>query len=291
MRHETILLSVPGTDAPTELVAYVPDNFPELGTDRQRPALILCPGGGYRCLSPREGEPVALRFLGLGYAVFLLRYHVAPQVRYPIPQRQLLAAIDHVRTNCGLYHINPHAIIPMGFSAGGHLACSAATMWNKPEIYRALKKKSGAFRPDGAILCYPVITSGPMAHRPSIEQLLGEQYEEKKDAVSLEKRVSRKTPPIFLWHTADDTTVPVENALLLAEALHAKGVSVECHIYPHGSHAQSLADRTVFSSENLWQLSVPCSIWVERCDAWLQRNFVLEPRPPLSRAAEREERP
>ncbi len=274
MRHEVVLLSVPGTSAPTELVTYVPDHLPELGENRLRPALILCPGGGYHCLSPREDEPVALRFAGLGYAVFVLHYHVAPQVRFPIPQRQLLAAIDHVRTNSPAYHVDPHAVIPMGFSAGGHLACCAATLWNKPEIYRPLKKKSSAFRPDGAVLCYPVITSGPMAHRPSIERLLGEQYEEKKELVSLEKRVTRKTPPIFLWHTADDTTVPVENALLLERAMRAKGLDVECHIYPHGSHAQSLADRTVFSPENLWQLSVPCAIWVTRCDAWLQRTFV-----------------
>lgn len=285
MRHETVLLSVPGTGSPTELITYVPDHFPELGEDRLRTALILCPGGGYHCLSPREDEPVALRFAGLGYAVFVLHYHVAPQARYPIPQRQLLAAIDHVRTNSAAYHVDPHAVIPMGFSAGGHLACSAATLWNKPEIYRPLKKKSDAFRPDGAVLCYPVITSGPMAHRPSIENLLGDQYEEKKDLVSLEKRVTRKTPPIFLWHTADDTTVPVENALLLESAMKAKGADVECHIYPHGSHAQSLADRTVFSSENLWQLSVPCAVWVARCDAWLQRTFSRE-LPPAGQQGE-----
>lgn len=285
MRHETVLLSVPGTSAPTELVTYVPDHFPELGKGRLRPALILCPGGGYHCLSPREDEPVALRFAGLGYAVFVLHYHVAPHVRYPIPQRQLLAAIDHVRTNSGAYHVDPCAVIPMGFSAGGHLACCAATLWNKAEIYRPLKKRAGAFRPDGAVLCYPVITSGPMAHRPSIQQLLGEQYEEKKDLVSLEKRVTGKTPPIFLWHTADDTTVPVENALLLERAMKARGLDVECHIYPHGSHAQSLADRTVFSPENLWQLSVPCAVWVPQCDAWLQRTFVHD-FPPAGRQNE-----
>ena len=143
MLHETILLTVPGGPEPARLVSYVPDSFPELGF-RPRPALIVCPGGGYEYRSDREGEPVALRFAGLGYAVFLLHYHVAPQARWPIPQRELLAAIDHVRTNCGRYHVDPQAVIPLGFSAGGHLAGCAGTMWNRPEIYRPLKKKSPA---------------------------------------------------------------------------------------------------------------------------------------------------
>ena len=139
MLHETVLLQVPGAEGPTELVTYVPGNFPELGLDRRRPGLIICPGGGYAFRSDREGEPVALRFAGLGYAAFLLNYHVAPQGRWPIPQRQLLAAIDHVRTNCDAYHVDPGAVVVMGFSAGGHLAGCAGTMWNKPEIYRPLK--------------------------------------------------------------------------------------------------------------------------------------------------------
>ena len=152
MLHETILLNVPGGTEPARLISYVPDNSPELNC-LPRPALIVCPGGGYEFLSDREGEPVALRFAGLGYAVFVLHYHVASQSRWPIPQRQLLAAIDHVRTNCQRYHIDPHAVIPLGFSAGGHLAGCAGTMWNRPEVYRPLKKKSPAFRPDGVILC------------------------------------------------------------------------------------------------------------------------------------------
>lgn len=273
MRHETILLDVPGAGGPTELISYIPDNFPELGMDRRRTALIICPGGGYAFTSDREGEPVALRFAGLGYAAFVLRYHTAPLGRYPIPQRQLLAAIDHVRTNSEQYHTKENGVVVMGFSAGGHLAACAGTIWNKPEIYRPLKKRSDAFRPDGMVLGYPVISGGPMAHRESFENLLGEQYEAKLSTVSLEKRVRKDTPPAFLWHTADDTTVPVENTLLFRDALQAKGIRHECHIFPHGLHGQSLADRTVFAHDRMWQISVPCAIWVERCDAWLQRNF------------------
>lgn len=273
MLYETVRLSVPGAEEAAELTAYAPDNFPELGRDRRRPALIICPGGGYEFLSDREGEPVALRFAGLGYAAFVLRYSIAPAGRWPIPQRQLLAAIDFVRSNCERYHVDPSAVIPMGFSAGGHLAGCAAVMWNKPEIYRPLRKKSPAFRPDGAILCYPVVTGGEMSHIRSFAALLGERYDELLETVSLEKRVTRKMPPVFLWHTADDITVPVENSLRLAQALEAKGVAHELHIYPHGLHGQSLADRTVFAPDQMHRLSVPCSVWVDHCDAWLQRRF------------------
>lgn len=178
MIHETIELVVPGADGGAPLTAYVPDNFPALGMDRRRPALIICPGGGYEHISDREAEPVALRFAGLGYAAFVLRYHVAPQGRWPVPQRQLLAAIDHVRVHCERYHVDPEKVIVLGFSAGGHLAGCAGTMWNKPEVYRALKKKSPAYRPDGMVLCYPVITSGPYGHRESFLNLLGERCDE-----------------------------------------------------------------------------------------------------------------
>ncbi len=273
MLHETVQLPVPGAQEAAELITYVPGNFPELGLDRQRPAIIICPGGGYRFLSDREGEPVALRFAGLGYAAFVLRYHVAPQARWPIPQRQLLAAIDYVRTNCGRYHVDPGAVIPMGFSAGGHLAACAGLLWNRQEVYRPLKKKSPAFRPDGVILGYPVITSGPMAHQESLENLLGERRDELSGVVSLEKRVKRSAPPFFIWHTADDTSVPVENSLLLEKALRAKGIDAELHIFPHGAHGQSLADHTVFTASQAWRMSVPCAGWVARCDAWLQSRF------------------
>lgn len=282
MLHETIPIAVPGADGPAELVTYAPGNFPELGLERRRPALIICPGGGYRFLSDREGEPVALRFAGLGFAAFLLRYHVAPLARWPVPQRQLLAAVAYVRDNCARYHVDPHAVAVMGFSAGGHLAGSAGLMWNRQELYRPLRHRPAAFRPDGVILGYPVVTGGAFARRESLENLLGERYGELLELVSLEKRVTRQAPPFFIWHTADDTCVPVENSLLLDRALRARGVESELHIYPSGGHAQSLADSAVFAPGEDWRVSAPCAVWVDRCAAWLRRHFgdyALTPHP------------
>ena len=279
MLHETIHLSVPDADGAAELITYAPDPSPELGEGRLRTAIIICPGGGYHFLSDREGEPVALRFAGLGYATFILKYHVAPQGRWPVPQRQLLAAIAHLRTNWERYHVNPAAIVAMGFSAGGHLAGCSGTLWNKVEVYRPLRKRPALFRPDGVVLCYPVITSGPAAHQGSIDNLLGNRREELEGLVSLENHVTKRSPPFFIWHTVDDTCVPVENSLLMEKALRARGVDVELRVYPHGTHGQSLADHTVFSPENQWMASAPCAVWVQHCDAWLQRHFGQHPAP------------
>lgn len=280
MRYETIPLPVPGAKQPTILTAYIPDNPPELGAHRKRTALIICPGGGYNHLSAREGEPVALRFAGLGYAAFVLAYQVEPVSRWPVPQRQLFAAIDHVRRHADVYQVRAEAVIAMGFSAGGHVAASAGTLWTNSEIIRPLHRPPAQLRPDGLVLCYPVITTGAMAHQPSIQNLLGSRYAELKYTASLERQVRRRTPPAFLWHTADDTAVPVENTLLFAAAMEAKGVPAEVHIYPHGRHGQSLADPSVYPPEKRWEISVSCAGWVEQCDLWLLRHFENVPSPP-----------
>ena len=103
--------------------------------------------------------------------------------------------------------------------------------------------------------------------------LLGERHDELVELVSLEKRVTRQAPPFFLWHTADDTCVPVENALLLDRALRARQVRSELHIYPSGGHGQSLADGTVYAPGEDWRASASCSVWVGHCADWLHRNF------------------
>lgn len=291
MIYESIQLTVPGADGPAELVVYAPGNFPEMGISRTRPGIIICPGGGYEFLSDREGEPVALRFAGMGYAAFVLYYHVTPQGRWPVPQRQVAAAIDYVRANCGRYHVKPHAIVTLGFSAGGHAAASGALLWNDPEVYEALGKEPEAYRPDGAVLCYPVVTGGPLAHRGSFVNLLGDRYDELLEKASLETRVTSETPPLFLWHTADDTCVPVENSLLLAEACTKAGVEAEVHLYPHGSHGQSLADRTVYAPGQTRTMSSLCAAWVQRCDEWLQRHFGDDAVPPVEFREEKVEKP
>ena len=252
----------------------------------RRPAVVVIPGGGYQKLAERETDPVAFEFFSAGFNTFILRYSIRdenhPEPLGLDPLAQASKALVTIRNNAAEWNTRENQVAVLGFSAGGHLAGCAGTMWNKPEVYRALKKKSPAYRPDGMVLCYPVITSGPYGHRESFLNLLGERCDELADTVSLEKRVTRKTPPAFLWHTADDTLVPVENSLLMVKALEAREVPCELHIYPHGRHGQSLADHTVYAEADMHRLSVSCGVWVERCDAWLRRRFLQKQEVPVN---------
>lgn len=174
-------------------------------------SVIICPGGGYQWLSPREGEPVAKAFAALGWKPWILYYSVAGpgEVLGTEPVKQAAEAVRMVRM---WEPENP--VFLCGFSAGGHVAASLGVMWNEPEIFS--KAQAESIRPDGLILGYPVISAGKYAHRESFEMLAGDDPEKQK-FFSLENHVDQDTPPVFLWHTAEDPAVPVENSLLFVK--------------------------------------------------------------------------
>lgn len=234
-----------------------------------RPAVVVCPGGGYRFVSPREGEPIAMQYLSMGYHVFVLRYTVAP-ARFPTALWQLALLMSQIREHSGEWAVDPEKIVVSGFSAGGHLACSLGVFWNQEFVYGPLGCRAGDIRPDGMILCYPVITSGPYCHAGSFEKLLGEEAgdEEKRRLVSLEKQVGPHTPSTFLWHTATDDTVPVENSLLLAQALSKHRVGLELHIYPTGGHGLSLATEDTSAGDER-RTEPRCQSWIRMAGEWL----------------------
>ena len=247
MQHEPIRLPVDyaahGIKAPKSvctLLPYAPPVYDE-SIDILRPAVIIFPGGAYRKLSAREGEPAATEFLAAGFSAFILRYTVADDGYFPCALIEAFEAVRYVREHANEYHIDPNRIWLLGFSAGGHAAAAAGVLWNHSFV-RALGYEGEMHRPDGMILCYPVITSGTYAHRDSFRNLLGRQYDEELLKLnSLELQVNRETPPTFLWHTATDRSVPVQNSLLFANALIAAGVETELHVYPRGDHALSTA--------------------------------------------------
>ncbi|MBQ7348198.1 MAG: alpha/beta hydrolase [Clostridia bacterium] len=228
------------------LKTYVSEDSPVLNLP-PRKAMIVCPGGGYEFLSVREAEPIAKKYFAEGMNVFVLYYSVAPNAKDFVPLIELAMAITHVRENCEKYHIDPDAVFVTGFSAGGHLAASSATLWNHKKVREALGidrglRKEGINRPTGTVLCYPVITAGEYAHKPSIAQLCGNQEVSdcERDVFSLEKQVEETTSPAFLWHTFTDQLVPVQNTLLYAEALTKHKVPFEAHVFPYGPHGLSL---------------------------------------------------
>ncbi len=250
MLYETIRLpvSTPGkSDHLATLTVYVPDSSIPIPADRLRPAVLVCPGGGYTNVSPREGEPVALAFATAGVCAFVLNYSCAP-ARFPQALCEALSAMAYMRENCEKFLINPNKITVCGFSAGGHLAASVGVFWNHPLVAPYLQKKGDAVRPDSLILAYPVILSQEHHHPGSINALLGEQGVQDPalvELVSLDKQVTAATPPTFLWHTAEDPIVPVQNSLAFAAALAAHSIPLELHIYPKGPHGLSLGNYVV----------------------------------------------
>jgi acetyl esterase/lipase len=260
------------SDFEPTLTAYLPDNTREVDLNYKRPTVIVCPGGGYVFTSDREAEPVALSFVGDNFNAFVLRYSVAP-ARYPQALLELSAAVAFVRRNAEKFNVDVDAITVCGFSAGGHLSASYGVFWDEAFIKEKLGIISGENKPNGMILAYPVITSDEFAHRGSFNGLLGDDAsKELEQKMSIEKQVSDKTPPAFIWHTFNDSCVPVQNALLLANALTEHNIPYELHIYPDGPHGLSLCD-SVTAGNNDSYINNHCKSWIYLCKEWLELNF------------------
>lgn len=219
-------------------------NSEELAISPRR-AVIVCPGGGYRMLSDREAEPIAVQFLAAGFATFILRYGVLENAADYRPLKEIALAMRYVREHAEKYNVDPDYVFTCGGSAGAHLAASIGVFWDHPVLAPLLVgAPRDIARPTGMILSYPVITTGRWTHRGSTNNLCGctEPSEAQRDKFSLEKHVSSTTPPAFLWHTFNDASVPVQNSLLFAEAMTAAGVPFEMHIYPAGPHGLALCN-------------------------------------------------
>lgn len=239
---------------------------------KERPLILLCPGGGYSYTSDREAEPLALAFLAKGYHTAILRYSCHPAT-YPTALLELGRSVLIIREHASEWHVKEDSIVIQGCSAGGHLAASFCCMWNESFMAEGLGVSSKeALRPNGLILCYPVITSGEFAHRDSFVKLLGDRYDELVDEVSLENRVSDSVPRTFMWHTFTDQSVPAENSLLFATALRKAGVSTELHIFPEGCHGLALASRLTLSMQEK-ELAPACEPWIDMACRWMEYYF------------------
>lgn len=256
---------------PVYLYTYAMEESPELPGSKKRPAVVICPGGAYRFKSDREAEIVAMRYLSKGVQAFVLQYSVAPS-RYPSAMLELASAVAYVRTHAKEYYVDPEKIVIAGFSAGGHLCACLGNLWDEPVISQVLGEQYQAqeWKPDGMILSYPVITMGEFTHEESRELLLGEDFtQDMVEKTSMEKRVSEKTVPAFLWHTQEDESVPVENSLEFAAALRKNKVPFELHIYEIGPHGLSLCDDTVDDGNRFFPADN--SNWMEMAIRWLKR--------------------
>lgn len=229
-------------------------------------AIVVCPGGGYGALAPHEGRDYALWLNELGIAAFVLKYRLGTAgYRHPAMLQDAARAVRTVRARAAEWGLDPKRVGIMGSSAGGHLASTLLTHFDAGDPTAADPIERQSSRPDLGILCYPVITMGEKTHGGSRRNLLGENPSpELVRSLSNELHVTRETPPTFLFHTAEDRAVPVENSLMFAEALARHGVPFALHVYPRGAHGIGLGTRQ-------WDPAARHP-WTQQCALWLKEQ-------------------
>ncbi|MCJ8163690.1 alpha/beta hydrolase [Pontibacter sp. E15-1] len=239
---------------------YLP--APEIATGT---AVLICPGGGYGILAAsHEGHDVAKKFKEQGIAAFVLKYRL-PDAKTSsdpsiAPLQDAQQALGMIRDSATAWHLNLNKVGIMGFSAGGHLAATVGTHFQKSYLPNAAKEAN--VRPDFMLLLYPVISSDKaIAHQGSFDKLLGKEASQARLLeFSNEKKVTPQTPPTFLVHASDDKAVPAQNSIVFYEALLQNNVPAELHIYQNGGHGFGLNNPTT------------SDVWFERCINWMKSN-------------------
>lgn len=247
-------ITAPHIDYVPKMKVFVPNTAPEVNRyTPARPTVLILPGGGYAFTSEREAEPIAMHFMAQGINTAILYYSVKPAV-FPVSLLEALTAVKYLRENAEKHFADKDKIYVCGFSAGGHLAASVGTLWNKKEATDYFGDTE-AVKPNGLILAYPVIINDfdeeTHIHKGSFNNLLGEKKDDKEmlEYLCLDRRVSKDTPPTFIWSTFEDTSVPCESTLRFASALKKNGVPFEMHIYEKGGHGKATGDFVTCSGD------------------------------------------
>ncbi|MCH2365537.1 MAG: alpha/beta hydrolase, partial [Planctomycetes bacterium] len=231
--------------------------------------VIVCPGGGYFMLADNhEGKQIAAWLNSFGVSAFVLRYRHAPRYHHPAPLQDAQRAIRLVRSRAKKWRVDPNRIGIIGFSAGGHLASSTGTHFDKGNAEAKDPVDKESCRPDFMILGYPVISfTEPFTHVGSRNNFVGGNPA-LAELFSNEKQVTAQTPPTFLLHTSEDRVVPPQNSIVFYMALLKAGVPAELHIYEKGPHGVGLAKKRPGISG-----------WPASCQAWLgERGFLKKKR-------------
>ncbi len=294
MIHEEILLSGGAT-----LTTYIQDSEIHHDTYKNKPAMIICPGGAYLIHATGEGEPAAMEFMRRGFQCFLLRYAVGSDKRYPdrafndrtpYPTQvlQLMEAVHLVRVNVAKWHILEDKIFTIGFSAGGHVAASLAVRWNDPDLHRQLSFVPGEqeLKPAGVILGYPMLRMNSeefMASAPSIAQeqtglmhraLFGTETptSDQINKLDIAAYVTEDTAPVFLWNCLDDPVVECGHAFSFIQKLKDCHIHCEYHMFSRGGHGQPLFSDLTMTQEEMQsnQFDPAIGAWVDMAMAWIR---------------------
>ncbi|MGF0033864.1 alpha/beta hydrolase [Bariatricus sp. SGI.154] len=293
------------------LTTYILQDSPELLAGKMRPAIIICPGGGYFNCSDREAEPVAIRFAAMGYHAFVLRYSTYcegsgrfPDImkgieenvnsQYPNAMREIGKPMLILREHAKEWMVDTKRIAVCGFSAGAHNASMYAVNWQEDVISEYFQEEKENFRPAAAILGYTLSDYVYMRdvmeeYTPmdkaffaaSVKAYLGEEVpgEEMLDKVSPARHVTEYMPPTFLWATSEDTLVPVQHSIRMSHALAEKKIPFELHIFEEGPHGLSLSTQASAEARSL--IYPDAAKWSELAGCWLEKRFAL-PLPEKS---------
>lgn len=284
-------------DGTATLCAYVLDPHIRFDQFKTRPAMVICPGGAYLTLATKEAEPVAARWLGLGYQAFVVRYkHYVVRRQEEtggdpvvdedscIPEQlvDLMTALRIVHEHAGEWDIDEGRVYCMGFSAGAHLVGSLAERWDEPELLARAGATAKQTKPAGVVMGYPMVNAGPALASPDMVPpqmlptlaliklaLFGTDCptQEQIEAIDLVRHVRPDMPRVFAWHSTQDVVVNPADTLAFFGVLQAAHVPCELHFYEHGPHGTSLCDWTSASSE---EDVLPANAqWVEACQRWL----------------------
>ena len=254
-----IHMQVPGSKS-AALEGYILDCEISYGLNKKRPAIVVCPGGGYLYCSPREAEPIALRYAAAGFHAFILRYSTRWDAGGFAPLKEVSWAIGHIREHAEEWNIDPEQIVTCGFSAGGHVAFAAGLM--------------GENKPNAMVLNYPAVQ---LPNLPGVDYMIklltGKDTATDEDSqyVSLLSHVTKDAPPVFLAATAEDFLTNF-GALPVAQKYASLGLGYELHIFQHGPHGYSLADETSCDGSSQ-MLNASYAKWLDMSADWLHKLF------------------
>ena len=255
----SIHMHIPGYPDAT-LDGHILDCEISFGQEICRPAILICPGGGYLYCSPREGEPVAMSYAARGYHTFVLKYSCGRQAAGFAPLKEVSWAIGHIREHAQEWNIDPEKIAVCGFSAGGHLALSSGVL--------------GENKPNAMILGYPATSCPNIPGADFMLKLLeGREDVTDEDAAKydLVSRITKDAPPVFIAATAEDM-LTTYGALPVAKKYSDLGMHYELHVFQYGPHGYSLANE-VTADGSLQVLDPAFAQWHELSVQWLRKTF------------------
>lgn len=268
MRFEKFYLNE--NDGTITLDCFLYDPSASMPSLDVRPAVVVCPGGGYNICSDREADPVAMCYTAAGYHTFILRYSLGEAAAYPNSLLDLCRAMKIIRGHSEEWGVNKDQIAVCGFSAGGHLAASLGVHWRDEEIQKRSGCTGDEIKPNALILAYPVISSSWMENSTVLPRLVADSdFEKTYRDLNLHACVSESTPPSFITHTFRDTAVPVTDSLKFATALDDNRIPFELHIFPNGGHGMSLATRLTPGGGT----DASFAQWMGLSIRWLDRLF------------------